>query len=58
MSQGMPSRAVLDHFSALRDGNAVNIPDDMKPKGYSVPPFRVSHLNENGQGRESASTAT
>jgi len=30
------------HFSAIRDGNAANIPEDYLPKDYNPPPFRVS----------------
>ena len=30
------------HFSGVRDGNRVQIPDDYLPKNYDPPPFRVS----------------
>ncbi len=30
------------HFSAIRDGNAVSIPEEHLPKDYNPPPFRVS----------------
>lgn len=33
------------HFSALRDGNAIQIPDDYKPKDYRKPGFSVG-LNQ------------
>ncbi len=29
------------HFSTLRDGNHIAIPDEYLPKGYNAPPFRV-----------------
>ena len=29
------------HYTALRDGNAIQIPDDYKPKGYKKPGFKV-----------------
>jgi small-conductance mechanosensitive channel len=29
------------HYSALRDGNRIAIPDDQLPKGYRAPAFRV-----------------
>jgi small-conductance mechanosensitive channel len=32
------------HFSAIRDGNAANIPEEHLPKDYSPPPFRISPL--------------
>jgi len=30
------------HFSALRDGNSITIPEDYVPKTYSAPAFRLS----------------
>ena len=32
------------HFSAIRDGNAANIPEEHLPKDYNPPPFRISPL--------------
>lgn len=29
------------HYTALRDGNTIQIPDDYKPKGYQKPGFKV-----------------
>ncbi|MEO6631173.1 MAG: mechanosensitive ion channel family protein, partial [Mucilaginibacter sp.] len=29
------------HYTALRDGNTIQIPDDYKPKGYKKPGFKV-----------------
>ena len=29
------------HYTALRDGNAIQIPDDYKPKGYKRPGFKM-----------------
>jgi small-conductance mechanosensitive channel len=29
------------HFSALRDGNAITIPEQFRPQGYRAPAFRV-----------------
>ncbi|HVV55846.1 MAG TPA: hypothetical protein VHC47_10995, partial [Mucilaginibacter sp.] len=29
------------HYTSLRDGNAIQIPDDYKPKGYKKPGFKV-----------------
>jgi small-conductance mechanosensitive channel len=29
------------HFSALRDGNTITIPEQFRPKGYEAPGFRV-----------------
>jgi len=29
------------HFSALRDGNTITIPEQFRPEGYEVPGFRV-----------------
>jgi len=30
------------HFSSLRDGNRIAIPDSYLPKEYQTPPFRVA----------------
>ncbi|MBU0510015.1 mechanosensitive ion channel family protein [bacterium] len=32
------------HYSGVRDGNRAAIPDEYLPKGYQVPPFRVSQI--------------
>ena len=38
------------HFSALRDGNAITIPEPYRPPGYQAPSFRVDGVqNEEGQ---------
>lgn len=34
------------HYSALRDGNSISIPDDQKPQGYQAPGFRVESSGE------------
>jgi len=39
------------HFSGLRDGNQVNIPQDYLPKEYSAPSFRIAAL-ENLMGKK------
>lgn len=31
------------HYTAMRDGNAIQIPDDYKPKGYERPGFKVDN---------------
>jgi small-conductance mechanosensitive channel len=33
------------HFSSVRDGNRIAIPDDYLPKGYVPPPFRLGLLD-------------
>jgi len=40
------------HFSALRDGNTIAVPEQYIPKDYSVPEFRV-----NSSGKESTAKA-
>jgi small-conductance mechanosensitive channel len=39
------------HFSALRDGNTITIPEQFRPEGYEAPGFRVS-----GAGKEEQQT--
>ncbi len=34
------------HFSSVRDGNQIAIPDDYLPKGYSAPAFRLGILED------------
>jgi small-conductance mechanosensitive channel len=34
------------HFSSVRDGNRIAIPDDYLPKGYSAPAFRLGMLED------------
>jgi small-conductance mechanosensitive channel len=34
------------HYTALRDGNTIQIPDDYKPKDYIKPGFKVENGNE------------
>lgn len=34
------------HFSSVRDGNQIAIPDDYLPKGYSAPAFRLGMLED------------
>ena len=34
------------HYSAVRDGSQVTIPQDYLPKGYQAPPFRILPLGE------------
>ncbi|MDP9078440.1 MAG: mechanosensitive ion channel family protein [Bacteroidota bacterium] len=34
------------HYTALRDGNAIQIPDDYKPKDYQKPGFKVEKEGE------------
>ena len=34
------------HYTALRDGNTIQIPDDYKPKGYQKPGFKVEKEGE------------
>lgn len=40
------------HFSTLRDGNTIAIPEQYRPQGYTAPAFRV-----NGSGTEEKQTA-
>jgi small-conductance mechanosensitive channel len=35
------------HFSALRDGNAITIPEQNRPPGYHAPAFRVDGGQKN-----------
>ena len=42
------------HFSALRDGNRIAIPDNYLPKTYSAPGFRVSAAANGDARREGA----
>jgi hypothetical protein len=34
------------HFSALRDGNAITIPEHYRPPGYHAPSFRVDGVHQ------------
>jgi small-conductance mechanosensitive channel len=36
------------HYSALRDGNQITIPQDYLPKTYQAPPFRIFGVNFGG----------
>jgi small-conductance mechanosensitive channel len=37
------------HFSALRDGNTITIPDQFRPPGYNAPAFRVNGTQKEDQ---------
>jgi small-conductance mechanosensitive channel len=39
------------HFSTMRDGNRIAIPDQYLPKDYTAPPFRVGLDNSLGQAK-------
>ena len=32
------------HYTSIRDGNTVQIPEAQRPPGYRTPPFRVEHV--------------
>lgn len=36
------------HYSALRDGNQITVPQDYLPKAYQAPPFRIFGVNFGG----------
>ncbi len=40
------------HFSAVRDGSRISIPDDYLPKDYEQPPFRIFGMNIFGGNKE------
>ena len=40
------------HYSAVRDGHQLAVPEKYFPKGYQVPGFRVESLQKNGSGED------
>ncbi|HEY1799830.1 MAG TPA: mechanosensitive ion channel family protein [Terriglobales bacterium] len=46
------------HFSSVRDGNQMAIPDDYLPKGYSAPAFRLGVLQDMVEGLNKKSGPT
>jgi len=34
------------HYSSVRDGNQIAIPEDYLPKGYSAPAFRLGVVQD------------
>lgn len=41
------------HYSAIRDGNQITIPENYLPKDYKAPGFRFSPLNYPSNGKDS-----
>ncbi|MEA5570599.1 mechanosensitive ion channel family protein [Calothrix sp. UHCC 0171] len=44
------------HYSAIRDGNQITIPENYLPKDYKAPGFRLSYLEHLSNGKHSSET--
>ncbi|MEH2348816.1 MAG: mechanosensitive ion channel domain-containing protein [Nostoc sp.] len=42
------------HYSAIRDGNQITIPENYLPKDYKAPGFRLSSLDHPSNGKDSS----